>query len=200
MSIVTVAEAKTHLNIPASDTSQDTEIQGFIDAAQPLIEDITGPVATASHTEYFDGGCSTIVLSWLPVVSVTSVTEYYGLSTFPLTNQPLGSQTDAFGYTLDAATGQITRRTFGGEAAQFAAGAKNVKVVYTAGLNSTPGNVRLAALELIRHLWQQSQQGGRPRFGGNAILDGENHVPIGFALPDRVVELLAPNRRPPGVA
>lgn len=197
--IVDAASVRAHLNLP--DSTQDDELQGFILAAGDLARDVVGPILPEQHTQFFDGGNQTIVPDWLPLASVQSVTEYYGLSAFALTEQPLGSQQTAFGYTVDYTTGAITRRTFGGEAALFATGTKNIKVVYTAGRNGAVAwTVRLGALELIRHLWQLTQQGGRPWFGG-AVMDGESPaVPQGFALPQRVLELWAPYRRPPGIA
>lgn len=198
--IVDLPSVKAHLNIPANDDRADPELMGFIYAASELARDVCGPFLPETHTEYFSGGTPTYVPLWLPLISVLSVTEYYGLSAFPLTEQDLGSQMNAFAFTVDPNTGQITRRTFGGEAARFAAGSKNVKIVYTAGRASVPWTVRLGALELIRHLWQLTQQGGRPKFGGAGYDEGSQMVLTGFALPNRVVELWAPFRRPPGIA
>jgi len=199
--IVDLAGVKAHLNLPTSSTVQDDELQGFILAASELARDVCGPVVPEQHVQWFDGGRPTLSPDWLPLASVQSITEFYGLYGFAITEQPLGSQTTAFAFSADYATGQLTRRTFGGEAALWAAGAKNIKVVYTAGRSGqVPYTVRLGALELIRHLWQLTQQGGRPRIGGSALDGGESHVPIGFALPDRVIELWAPYRRPPGIA
>ncbi|MET8627934.1 hypothetical protein ABZW30_30045 [Kitasatospora sp. NPDC004669] len=198
--LVDLPSVKSHLNMPAGGTNDD-ELQGFVLAAGELARDVCGPFLPEQHTEYHDGGRGAIVPDWLPVATVQSITEYYGLSAFPLTEQPLGAQATAFAFTVDYRTGAITRRTFGGQSALFAVGTKNVKIVYTVGrAGQVPYSVRLGVLELIRHLWQLTQQGGRPRFGGGAMDGGEVHVPSGFALPDRVVELWAPYRRPPGIA
>jgi hypothetical protein len=197
--LVDLNSVKKHLNIPLSNTAVDDELQGFILMAADQARDVCGPFLPEQHTQFFDGGVNTIVPDWLPLVSIQSATEYYGLSAFPLTEQPLGSQMNAFAFTADYTTGQITRRTFGGQPAMFAIGAKNVKVVYTSGRMSVPYTVRLGALELIRHLWAMTQQSGRPRIGGAAEV-GESSVPTGFALPDRVIELWSPYRRPPGIA
>jgi hypothetical protein len=199
--LVDLVSVKKHLNIPLNDNRQDEELQGFILTAADQARDVCGPFLPEQHTQFFDGGLTTLQPDWLPVASVQSVTEYYGLSAFVLTEQPLGAQMNAFAFTADYDTGQLTRRTFGGEAALFALGTKNVKVVYTAGTGGQiPFTIRLGALELIRHLWQQTQNGGRPKFG-SAGMDGESMgVPMGFALPDRVIELWGPKRRPPGIA
>lgn len=198
--VADLGSVKAHLNMPPTDTSQDAELQGFILAAGEQARDVVGPMLPEQHTEWHNGGSPTITLDWQPVASVQSVTEYVSASTWVLTEQPLGSSTDAYGYTVDLDKGQIVRRATGG-AVCFPAGIKNVKVVYTAGTGGAiPWTVRLGALELIRHLWQLTQQGGRPRFGG-AALDGESMgVPTGFALPQRVLELWQPKKRPPGIA
>lgn len=200
--LIDLASVKAHLNMPPTDTRQDDELQGYILAAAELARHHCGPFLPETHTQFFDGGSSRIVPDWLPVLKILSATEYYGLSAFAITEQPLGAQMDAFSFTADYTTGELTRRTFGGEAAYWARGAKNVKVVYTAGrAEDVPYSVRLGALELVRHLWQMTQQGGRPRFGGSALdgLDGPA-VQTGFALPNRVIELWSTYRREPGIA
>lgn len=200
--LVDLASVKAHLNIPASDSRQDDELQGFILAAADLARDVVGPIVPEVHTEWHNGGRPTIALDWQPVASVASVTEYIAASTFALTEQPYGSTgMDAYGYTTDLERGTITRRAVGG-AVPFPAGHLNVKVVYTAGRSGqVPYSVRLGTLELIRHLWQLTQQPGRRQFGGGALDgDGGGPVPSGFAVPNRVLELWKPNKRPPGVA
>jgi len=198
--IVDLASVKAHLNIPASNTASDTELMGFIYAAGDLARDVIGPVATETHVEWHDGGRPSITLDWLPVISVDAVSEYVASSTWNLTYQPEGSATDAYGYTYDLDRGSITRRA-AGAAVPFAAGVKNVRVAYTAGRAGTiTYTVRLGALELIRHLWQVTQQGGRPIAGGLGLDSDGAALPTGFALPNRVLELWKPEKRPPGIA
>jgi hypothetical protein len=198
--VVDLASVKAHLNMRQDDSTQDTELTGFILAATRVIRDIIGPIVPETHTEFFDGGVQTVSLTWQPLLTIVSVYEYYGLSKFQITEQPLGTQTNAFGFTADYVTGQLTRRTFGGQAALWAFGDKNIQVTSTAGRADVPYNVRLGALELIRHNWSMTQQAGRPRMRSGMDSGGELAVPIGFAVPDRVVEWLAPDRRPPGIA
>ncbi|MCZ1006334.1 hypothetical protein [Streptomyces lydicus] len=199
MPIVDLASVKAHLNIPDGNTTQDAELAGFIAAAGDLARNVVGPLMPEEHIEWHDGGTAVISLDWQPVAAVHSVTEYVGATTFPLTEQPLGASTDAYGYTVDLDRGQIIRRATGG-AICFADGSKNVLVAYTAGAGTVSPSVRLGALELIRHLWQLTQQGGRPRFGGAGLDSEGGGVPMGFALPARVMELWQPSRRPPGIA
>jgi len=202
--LVSLDEAKLHLDMPTSDTTVDAELQGFIDAATPLIENICGPITSESVTEWHDGGAgdrSALVLRRRPVLSVTSVTEYLGQTPQVLAAATTPANAAALSYSLEVATGTIIRRSAAGTVYPFAWGEQNVQVVYTAGFGSTPANVRLAALELIRHLWQSTQQGGRPAFNGNPA-DGNGFGPAGggYAVPNFVIELLKPNERIPGIA
>lgn len=199
--VVDLASVKAHLNIPQGDTRQDDELTGFILAAADLSRDAVGPILPEQHTEWHDGGHHSITLDWLPVGSVQSVTEYVAASTWNLTEQELGvAVLDGYGYTVDLDRGSITRRAVG-MAVPFPVGIKNVKVLYTAGRGGvSPWSVRLGALELIRHLWDLTQQGGRRQFGGAALDVGEARIPAGFALPNRVLELWKPAKRIPGIA
>jgi hypothetical protein len=200
--LVDLASVKAHLGIPSNDSRQDDELQGFVLAAAEIARNHCGPFLPETHTQWFDGGRATIVPDVTPITSVLSVTEVYGLSGIPLTEQPLTGQTSAFAFTADYDTGEITRRSMGGGAGVFADGAKNIKVVYTAGRGGqVPYTVRLGVLELIRHLWQMTQQGGgRPKFNGGAYDGGEGVVHTGFAIPSRVLELWQPFYRGPGIA
>lgn len=194
--IVSLADAKAHLN--KTDNTDDTELQYFIEAATPIIENIAGPVLPQTKTEYYSGGVSQINLNWLPILSITSIVETYGQTNYNLTEITLGSSNTAFGFTVDYTTGRIIRRAYNAEAL-FPVGSNNVKVVYQAGRATIPANVRLATLMLIQHLWSTSQlnrQGGRPTLGG----DDSFTVGAGFAVPNRVRELLQPSPRVPGVA
>lgn len=194
--LVTLDDVKTHLN--KVDFKDDDELQGFIDAATPLIENISGPTIPRTVTEYYSGGCTEITLNSQPVLSIESIVETYGQTNYPLTQVQLGQGMTGFCFTFDPLTGRIVRRAYNAEA-MFPVGNRNVKVVYTAGRASVPANVRLAALMLIQHLWSTSQlnrNGGRPSTGGDDVFTPG----MGFAVPNRVKELLQPSPRVPGVA
>lgn len=199
LALISVDDARSVLRLRASNTADDGMLQTIIESASKVVTDITGPMTVSQYSEWFDGGVPTIVPSRGPIVRVVSAVEYYGVSAFPLTEQPLGGQTNAFGYTVDYLTGEITRRTFGGSTALYAYGAKNVQFTYTAGRTQVPENVQLATRELVRHFYQATQVPGRPKMGAVAD-DGYGEVAIGFAVPNFVVEMLQPDRRAPGIA
>lgn len=196
-SLVSLTDVKAHLNIPTEDTSHDTEIQGFIDDTQPIIEDIVGPVVQVNCDEWYDGGQQEIVLRTRPVVSVTSVTEYIGNVAYTLTSAASPDLAGPYSFVLDG--GRIIRRRSGVMGA-FPVGFSNVHVVYVAGRATVPTNVRLGTLELIRHNYQMTQLAGRPTFGGTAAEDTLATTPTGFAIPTRVIEMLGATRRFPSLA
>lgn len=156
---VTVAEVKAELN--TTSTADDTELQGFIDAATSVVENITGPVASTAYTERHDGGQPAIVLTRYPVITVDSITEYDTQGTGTTLNQePLGTATYTDdGYRVDLPVGVLTR-TAGGIVTRFAPGTANVVVSYHAGQSTVPAAVRMAALEFIRRWWTSSQASG----------------------------------------
>jgi hypothetical protein len=155
-------------------------LTAYIDAAVRVIEDIVGPVGDATRTVTVNGGGRAIVLP-SPAATITSVTVA-GVAT-----------TD---YTADLVAGIV----YGGSFATptyFYPGNQNVVITYTVGNDNPPANVVLAARELVRFWWQQGQQANRPSFGEAG--DSDEYTPSGFAVPRRVIELCAPDMRPPGV-
>jgi hypothetical protein len=156
----------------------------YAEASTAVIEDIVGPVNPRTCTETLEGRADTsarniVVLSLTPVISVTSITpQMQGLYT-----------PDLAALVIDTTTGVLKLSNwfpFYGP----------MTVIYVAGRTSIPANLKLAAMEQFRFMWQLGQQGDR--FGGGG--DSTEWAPSGFAVPRRVIELCAPNRRAPGIA
>jgi len=192
LELVTANDVRQHLNL--TDTTQDVEIQGFIAAAQAIVENITGPVLPKDVTETFDGGQVSIVLTEWPVLSITSVVENSNgeSSTLAEITAPY-SDTTGLSYRADYSIGVLTRWS-GTMQYKWAPGIGSVTVSYTAGRASVPPDVRLAALRLIEHLWTSQQRSGRT--SGNSP-----DIPAaGHAIPWFVEELLQPHAKPPVVA
>lgn len=164
MSVVTLAEAKTHLNITAS--TYDTELQAFIDRCEAAIGRQVGPLAAAATTVQVAGGGSVLLLSTTPVISLTSVTDSSGSA---LTVGDLHATTDGV-VSWSAGTGCF--------------GSPWYTVVYQAGRSTLPDDLKLAVLEMVRHAWQ-TQRG--PTAQSDAIPGRA------YSFPVRVNELIAPH-------
>lgn len=170
MALITLAQAKTHLNITSSAT--DPELQSFVAVACALVQgyaDRSWDVATV--TQAFDGGGQDFVLHSSPITAVTTVAID-------------GATAAATSYTVDTDSG-IVRTDW-----RTAPGRANVTVTYNVGSATVPALAQHAALETVRHLWA-TQRGTTMR----NVMPGEEYVVgTGFSLPRRVMELLDPIR------
>ncbi|MER7814080.1 head-tail connector protein [Streptomyces sp. NPDC096153] len=181
MALLTLAEAKAQLDIDS--TAHDTELQAYVDAVTPVIERITGPVENRTVTEQVNSRSNLLALSQAPVVSLTSLT--------PLLAG--GQAVDVGDLVLDGEAG-VVRRVDGGS---FAGGPWTA--VYVAGRGTVSPTINLAARILVQHLWRT--QYGPARGGGSDDYDVNEPAPgWGYAVPNRVLQLLEPFKAPPGVA
>lgn len=171
MSVVTLDAVRPHLNITGFD--YDAELQPTIDAAEAVLAQHVGPLASAVvTTSRVKGGREYLVLPVSPVVSLTSVTPVGGTAL------------NLADLTLDGAAGMVTNALGG----RF--GYTTYDVVYTAGRATLPADLTLAVKELTRHLWEsQRNPAPRPGFTDDLI----SSPAAGYLLPYRVQELIAPH-------
>lgn len=175
--IITLAEAKAHLNITSS--TQDTELQAFVDRASDVVEHASGCYyRTSTQVETFDGGVSAVVLSRLPVASLTSVVAD-------------GVTLSSSSYSMTPRTG-LLRYKYG----TFPGDYDDVVVTYVTG-GTVDALAKQATLEVLRHLWQ-TQRGA---MGSRATMAGDGYDPSqAYSLPRRAQELLALIAKPGGIA
>lgn len=191
--IISLFEAKAHLNKDQTLTDNDDELRAFIDAAQVVIESVVGPVVPVPRTEYHDGGNYAIVLDKRPVFSVTSVKEWLG-GAFTSVIAEAGSGT-FYDYRINLGSGVLTRRAFLSDS-RWAPGRHNLEVVYSPGRNPIPGNITLAAKEEVAHLWRNSQL-ARGSARASAGADDVLTQALAFSLPHRIADLLVGSKRAP---
>lgn len=181
MALLTLDEAKAQLNIRT--TANDAELNMYIEALTSVIEGYVGVVEQREVTETVTGQGPTVVLLQTPVLSLTSMTPV----------ETGGTAVDTAGLFVDGPSGVVmyANRT------AFSAGPWTA--VYTAGRATIPPTIRLAALLLLQHLWRTKNGAAR---GGGGADDYSVTEPIpgfGYAVPNRVLELLEPFRMPPGI-
>lgn len=171
MSALTLADAKTHLNITGS--ASDTELQTFIDAAEATIAERCGPLASTATTSRVEGG-ATLVLPVSPAVSLTSVTPVGGTA-LSLTGISLYGARGVVSYDSGA---PFSERLY--------------DVVYNAGRSSVPADLMLAVKELVRHMWA-TQRGNQPAFAGALPDDDGELAPnsANYLFPRRVEQLMS---------
>jgi hypothetical protein len=197
--LISLPDLKEELQITADTTKYDPKLRRWLKSATNVVENVTGPIRLHDVQDVFDGGTVSIVLTARWIASITLIAENVAGTQYVLTEQPLGSSSSAYGFTWDKDTNTLIRRDQSGGARAFAAGRNNVVVNYKAGLPVIPDDVQLATAELIKHWWNKSgvMRGG-PR-GFQQSDDDAMNMPGNYMVPNAVMELLEPWRRPPGI-
>jgi hypothetical protein len=196
--IISLAQARAGLRLPAGQTIDDEDLRELIAAATPVMEDLCGPIVSRTVTDTYDGGSTQIPLIQTPVVSITSVTETAGsgwVKVLTPQDPTTGTGFDAFGYSVDLRSGIITRRA-AGVAVPFITGIRNIQVVSVVGRANVPANLVRATRRLVRFMWQQEMQGQRPN---GSTPESVGTTPSGYLVPNAVNALCAAELRVPGV-
>jgi hypothetical protein len=178
------ADAKRHLNIDASDTDFDDEIRDWNAATALIVERFVGPIVQHTVIErHRDRFMTSIVLRQTPAIALTSVEAV-------LTS---GASYDVSGLDLDGATGEVIRLDGGSFKGPL-------NVTYTAGRTVIPANAAQAGRIILQHLWRTRRGRMGVAMGGDDYDVSEPIAGLGYAVPNRALELLEPDRLAPGVA
>ncbi|MDX3101753.1 head-tail connector protein [Nonomuraea angiospora] len=175
---VSLADVKHHLKKLTDEDDED--LRWFIGAACQVIKDRMGHVAPATVVADLSARRGVLVLPERPVISITSVVRLPGGEAVPPADPLAGTD----GWTLKNSEGVLLVPAWCGD----------VRTTYRVGRSPLPQNFRLAALDLVRHLWQGSQHnngGGRPALGDSDAIAASVRP---YALPYRVSELLGLKR------
>lgn len=184
--LLTLADAKAQLDITTS--TDDAELLVYVEAVTAAIERYTGPVINRTVTEVVTGRGLALVLAQVPVVELISLT--------PLTAAGAAVNTDDVYLNPDAGT--VHRRDGG----SFTGGPWEAEYVAGRG-TTTPATINLAARILLQHLWRTQYGASRGLAGiggGDDVSVTEPVAGWGYAIPNRVLQLLEPYKVPPGVA
>jgi hypothetical protein len=180
MPLLTLQDAKAQMGITT--TTQDALLQTYVDAATRKVEEYVGPVDPREVTERIPAprsGTELIVLQTTPILSLTSLDQIL----------TAGHAYAVEDLDLDPATG-IVQRLDGGRLHG------PLRAVYQAGRTDIPADYQLAAQLLVQHLWRTRLGPGRPGQGGADDFDVTQPTGgYGYAIPNRVLELLGP--KPP---
>lgn len=177
--ILSLADAKAHLNITSTDN--DDELRSWIESVTEVIEHKVGPIVVRTYTDRVDNAEAWVLWN-SPVVAITSVTAVH----------TDGAVIDTALLDIDSTAGIIRRLSRG----HFTGGPWNI--TYTAGRPIIPANIGHAARIILKHLWE-TQRGGvrRPPMGGD---DGTFDAGHSYSIPRRALELLEPHLTGPGMA
>jgi hypothetical protein len=205
VSILSFADAKRILRIDPADTSEDDFIAEFNPAVTSIVEWYCGPVLRQAVTERLPAGGLAIQLSLPPVISLTAWTTVPpGLATagiaIPDPPSPM-FPTRVFGvsYPLsqlyaDPKLGIVTHTS----GLPFYYG--EYLWSYLAGRPVIPDCLLYASRAMLKHLYGIERGGA----GGTASLGNADEettmTPLGFAIPNRMLEMMTPEKLPAAIA
>lgn len=174
MALLTLAEAKLQLNIPADNTADDAELQGYVDAIAGVVERHTGRVVEQRQiVETLRPRRGVLMLSSVPVISLDAVASLDGADTW-----------DPAAFDVDPDTGEVL-------ALSGSCPRGRVRVTYTAGYAEAdvPGRYKQGALVILQHVWET--QRGQGSVGAGVIGPEESWDPASsFSIPRRALEWL----------
>jgi hypothetical protein len=182
--ILSLKDAKQHLNLTS--TSEDDEVRFWNNATTTAVEYFIGPVVVRTVTEdHAVGAVEALALRRPPVLEVTAV-------------EPLrdgGTSYDPDRLNTDAPVGIVSRKDGG-----LLRGP--LRVTYRAGRLIVAENISGAARIILQHLWatqRPTRGGGLP--GARDDFSVTEPIPgLGYAIPNRAVQLLSPDDQGPGLA
>lgn len=191
------AQFTQQVNLSTNDAADLQEaLRAIVNGARGPMEELVGPILPEAFDEWHDGGSATVMTWKYPLLAVTLIGESYGSSYFrTLTAQPLdGGTFDAFGYTVDLKTGEITRRLSGG-ATDFAYGRNNIHVVGTYGRATMPAHLTEMVKRYVKWAWQTAYQGQKPQGS-----QPERIVSVGaYQVPQACITYAGGDLRVPGL-
>lgn len=180
-SIISLADARTQLNMVSN--ASDEELRQVIGAATVAVENyLNRAIARATRVEYpVVRSGDPLILSWTPVLSLTSVATVDGATTW-----------DVDSLFVSPNTGIVSPLAGG------TAPSGQLAVTYAAGMTYIPPNYREATEIIAQHLWDAkrgTKGGARP---GGLDTPGAGITSFGYSIPNRAKELLG--NTPPLVA
>lgn len=181
--LMSLATGRKHLKKATNDTADDEEIRDWIEACTRAVEQFVGPVVVRQVTDTVRfSRARSVALTLIPALDLVSVTQL----------RPGGPAYTVDDLVLDPDTG-LVEHVDGG----LLYGP--LRVDYRVGRVIVPANFRNAGKIILQHLWRTRQGPGRPQRGVDDYDVTEPLPGLGFAIPNRAVQLLDPDRLPPGV-
>ena len=130
MSVILLDEAMAYLRMALNTTNVDGAVlQGLIDAAESLVAQRVGPLASGAQSSILFGGPSFVL---------------------PTTTTAVASATDLDGNAVTSGF----KVGVGGVVTNSSCALGTWTLVYTAGWAELPAPIRTAVLELVNHLWR----------------------------------------------
>jgi hypothetical protein len=171
--LTTLKGAKSILDIPPEQTSDDEDIISLINASSTQIEgycERSFKEKTYTDEEYDGNGCSGLYLRQYPVKSITSVSV----------NEKALSSSE---YKCKKSNGKLIRNN-----SRWPTGEINILVTYTAGFTVIPSDLELACKLLVKTYFKSDMASFSTTFQEGMVFRPE-------ALPAKIKVLLSPYKK-----
>lgn len=184
--LFSLREAKGHLLLPLDDHDKDDDVRSWTESVTLCVESLVGICVRRTIVETHriqPSGVTELALRTTPVLSLTSVVPAGGGSGYRVED-------------LDVDENSILTRLDGGRLAG------RLRITTVAGRTVIPSNIRDAGKLILQHVWRTKMGGTRALVG---IGGGEDYAvtePIpgfGYAIPNRALQFLEPDRLSPEV-
>lgn len=190
--LVTIYEYKDSQNITG--VKDDARIESLVASVSQLIKSYCGnsfvDFYSSAKTEYFNIDYDThiIQLSESPLVSVTSVHERSSQADDYILLEKDGSN-GKYDYYIDNVTDSIFRTT-DEKYKLWEKGVGAVKVIYTAGYESIPEDLKLAAHDLITYYYRDEYKTRRTIAGATIDNQTTSTLRANVGFPDHIKRVL----------
>ncbi|MFJ1581558.1 hypothetical protein [Streptomyces sp. NPDC088182] len=182
--ILSLADARDQ--VKARTPQDDDDLRFWIGATTKAVEYFVGPVVVRTVTELHSvRRVRALALRQVPALTLTSVTAVLSG----------GTSYQVAELDLDQSTG-VVRLLSGGDLYG------PLHVTYRAGRPIVEENITAGARIILQHLWRTRLAQGRGGLaGGGDDFSVTEPIPgLGYAVPNRAVQLLNPDQLPPGMA
>ncbi|MFF9285396.1 hypothetical protein [Streptomyces griseosporeus] len=164
--------------------ADDALVRFWLEATTRAVEYFVGPVVVRTVTEDHQVGMvRSLALRKTPAIALVSVTPL-------LSGGPSYNTQDLH---LDPVTGAVRRKDGGPLHGPL-------QVVYTAGRPVITANILAGSQLILQHLWRTVSGPGRPQRGTDDYDVSEPIPGLGYAIPNRAVQMLNPDDQGPGIA
>ena len=188
--LITKDAFKSLKNLSQS-VKEDGRIDALIDSVSLLVKTYCGnsivDYYSSNKTETFNINWNThiVQLTESPVNTIVTVQEREGYSS-SYTTLTTGDNE----YYLDVDTDSVIRTTGGWEYANWSRGPGAVKIVYTAGWETTPKDLQLAVADLITYYLKDEYKERRSMVGASISNKGTSSMRDNVDFPDHIKRVL----------
>lgn len=193
--LIAVSDFKDYEGVTS--TNEDSRIETIIGSVSQIVKSYIGigvldfNTTNGPKTEYFDIADSytdQIFPNELPIISVTSVKERETQSESWVTLYSEGDNSK-YDYVVNTDVGIIYRTSASGRK-YFPKGDKSVEVVYTAGYDTLPADLKIAIFDLVRYYKNDEFKLTRTTNASTIINPGSSSINDDPGFPDHIRRVL----------